>query len=83
MDASIIDEDVLLAQDADDVPLTEAEAEAELEEIVELLEYIPEENQDEFIDEINEMLDEGTSPRTIKSLLGEVIMGAAEESIDT
>jgi len=47
------------------------------------LEYIPEENQDEFIDEINEMIDEGTSPRTIKSLLGEVIMEAAVETIDT
>ena len=35
-----------------DIVLTEEETEMELNEIVELLEYIPEDNQDEFIDEI-------------------------------
>jgi len=41
---------------------------------VDLLNTLPENERLEFIDEINQLLEEGTSPRVIKELLHEVIM---------
>ena len=41
---------------------------------MDLLNTLPENDRLEFIDEINQLLEEGTSPRVIKELLHEVIM---------
>ena len=41
---------------------------------MDLLNTLPEDERLEFIDEINQLLEEGTSPRTIKELLHEVLM---------
>ena len=52
---------------------TNEEEEDDLEEIADLIGTLPEENQDDFIDSVNELIDGGESPRTIKNLLNNAI----------